>query len=68
VAADELLCEARRRLTPAERQLAELRGQGHDWADIATDLDEDAVVLRKRLSRALDRVARELGLDEAADE
>ena len=68
VAADELLREARRRLTPPERQLVELRGQGRDWADIAAELGEDAVVLRKRLSRALDRVARELGLDEAADE
>jgi len=68
VAADELLREARRRLTPAERQLVELGGQGRDWADIAAELGEDAVVLRKRLSRALDRVARELGLDEAADE
>ncbi len=68
VAAAELLQEARRRLTPDERQLVELRGEGHDWAVIAARLGETPVVLRKRLSRALDRVARELGLDEAGDE
>jgi len=37
-------------------------------AEIAADLGEDAVVLRKRFSRTLDRVARELGLEEFDDE
>jgi RNA polymerase sigma factor (sigma-70 family) len=68
VAAAELLQEARRRLTADERRLVEMRGQGRDWADIAAERGESPVVLRKRLSRALDRVTRELGLDEAANE
>jgi RNA polymerase sigma-70 factor (ECF subfamily) len=66
-AAGELLREARRRLTPEERRLVEMRGEGRDWADIAAQLGESPAVLRKRLSRALDRVSRELGLG-AADE
>jgi RNA polymerase sigma factor (sigma-70 family) len=68
VAAQELLGEIRRRLTPAEKQLVELRNQDMDWAAIAEQLGETPVVLRKRLSRALDRVTRELGLDEDAYE
>jgi RNA polymerase sigma-70 factor (ECF subfamily) len=68
VAAKELLQEVQRRLTPDERQLVELRNQGLDWAAIAAQMGETPVVLRKRLSRALDRVTRELGLDEASYE
>src|SRR5438477_170286 len=64
VAAEELLHEARRRLTEGERRLADFRADGRDWADIAAELGESPVVLRKRFSRALDRVTRELGLDE----
>jgi RNA polymerase sigma-70 factor (ECF subfamily) len=68
VASQELLQEVQRRLTPGERQLAELRQQGLDWAEIAARLGGSPVALRKRLSRALDRVTRELGLDEATYE
>jgi RNA polymerase sigma-70 factor (ECF subfamily) len=68
VAAQELLQEIQRRLTPEERQLVELRHQGQDWAAIAEQLGETPVVLRKRLSRALDRVTRALGLDESTYE
>jgi RNA polymerase sigma-70 factor (ECF subfamily) len=67
LAAQELLEEVRRRLSPAEQQLVELRQEGLDWAAIATRLGEGQVVLRKRLSRALDRVTRELGLEEDPD-
>lgn len=62
-AAAELLIEARRRLTPDERELVELRQQGLPWDQIADRLGSTAVVLRKKLSRALDRVTRELGLE-----
>ena len=65
VANAELLQEVQRRLSQEEQQLVELRNQGQDWAAISVQLGESPVVLRKRLSRALDRVARELGLDEA---
>jgi RNA polymerase sigma-70 factor (ECF subfamily) len=68
IATKELLEEVQRRLTPDERQLADLRNQGLDWAAIAEQLGESPVVLRKRLSRALDRVTRELGLDDISDD
>src|SRR5262245_41519152 len=64
VARGELLQEVRRRLSPEERELAELRAEGRDWAAIAADKGEGAEALRKRLARGLDRVAQQLGLDE----
>ena len=68
VAAAELLQEVHRRLAPDERRLMELRRQGLDWAAIAQEVGDTPVLLRKRLSRALDRVTRDLGLEEPADE
>jgi RNA polymerase sigma factor (sigma-70 family) len=62
--ARELLQEVQRRLSPDERQLVELRQQGLDWAAIAGRLGGSAEALRKRLARATDRIAQELGLDE----
>jgi RNA polymerase sigma-70 factor (ECF subfamily) len=64
----ELLEEAQRQLTPQEQRLVELRKLGHEWNEIAELLGENPVMLRKRLSRAMDRVTRELGLDETTDE
>jgi RNA polymerase sigma-70 factor (ECF subfamily) len=66
VAGRELLVEFRKRLSPDERELADLRAEGREWADIAKGRDESAEALRKRLARGLDRVAQQLGLDEAA--
>jgi RNA polymerase sigma-70 factor (ECF subfamily) len=60
----ELLDEVRRRLTEEERQLADRRALGQEWADIAAELGGTAQARRKQLSRALDRVAEQLGLDE----
>jgi RNA polymerase sigma-70 factor (ECF subfamily) len=68
VAGRELLAEFRRRLSPEERDLAELRADGREWADIAAERGESPEALRKRLARGLDRVAQQLGLDEASDE
>jgi RNA polymerase sigma factor (sigma-70 family) len=62
--AKELLEAVRGRLTAEERELAELRQQGLDWAEIAGRVGDNPVAVRKRFSRAMDRVARELGLDE----
>ncbi len=59
----ELLAELDRRLTPDERQIVELRNQGHEWEEIAERLSGSAEALRKKHARALDRVARELGLE-----
>ena len=61
---NDQLCAVRERLTPDERLLADLRQQGLEWAEIAERLGDNAVALRKRFSRALDRVSQELGLDE----
>src|SRR5262249_26048137 len=61
----ELLAECRKRLSNDERELAELRAQGREWADIGAERGESPEALRKRLARALDRVAEQLGLDEA---
>jgi RNA polymerase sigma factor (sigma-70 family) len=61
--ARELLDEARRRLTADERQLLEMREEGHAWAEIARRRGASAEALRKTLSRAVSRVADELGWD-----
>jgi RNA polymerase sigma-70 factor (ECF subfamily) len=60
LAARELLQETRRRLSPDERQLLAWREQGRPWADIARELGVSGDALRKRLERAVDRVAEEL--------
>ena len=62
-AARELLAELGRRLTPEEQKLVEMRTQGHDWHAIADQLAGSPEALRKKHARALDRVARELGLE-----
>jgi RNA polymerase sigma-70 factor (ECF subfamily) len=63
VALDDLLREFHSRLSPEEARLAELRAQGHGWDEIAAEVGEGAEALRKRLARAVERVARELDLD-----
>jgi RNA polymerase sigma factor (sigma-70 family) len=64
----ELLAMFRERLSEEERQLADLRGQGREWADIAREVGGSADARRKQLTRAIARVSRELGLDEPANE
>jgi RNA polymerase sigma factor (sigma-70 family) len=59
----ELLAELERRLTPEELELVNLRNQGHEWDEIAERLNGSAEALRKKHTRALDRVAKELGLE-----
>jgi RNA polymerase sigma-70 factor (ECF subfamily) len=68
IAGQELLDEVRKRLSADERELADLRSQGREWAEIGRERGESPEALRKRLARALARVAQQLGLDEAADE
>jgi RNA polymerase sigma-70 factor (ECF subfamily) len=68
VAGQELLEEARRRLSPEERQLLELREQGWEWAQISAELGGRPEALRKKLARAVERVAHSLGLGEVLDE
>jgi RNA polymerase sigma factor (sigma-70 family) len=64
VAARELLGEVHRRLTPEERLVLARREQGNDWAQIAEELGGTPEAIRKRHARAIDRVARQLGLDD----
>jgi RNA polymerase sigma-70 factor (ECF subfamily) len=64
VAGRELLNEVRRRLTEEENQLAELRAQGCGWNEIASQVGGTPQARRMQLSRAVDRVARQLGIDE----
>jgi RNA polymerase sigma-70 factor (ECF subfamily) len=59
----DLLQNIQQRLTPEERRLAELRVQGEQWPDIAAQVGGTPRARRMQLSRALDRAARELGLD-----
>jgi RNA polymerase sigma factor (sigma-70 family) len=62
VAGKELLAEFRRRLSDDERKLAELRADGQDWAAVAAAVGGTAEGCRKQLSRAVERIERELGL------
>jgi RNA polymerase sigma-70 factor (ECF subfamily) len=64
VAVRDILQEVQRRLSPEERRMLELKNEGHNWASIASELGGSAEALRRRLSRALDRVAEQLGLDD----
>jgi RNA polymerase sigma-70 factor (ECF subfamily) len=68
IADQDLLQEFRKRLSPQDRQIAEWRSQGRPWEDIAADLGGSAEALRKHFDRAVDRVARQLGLEESSDE
>jgi RNA polymerase sigma-70 factor (ECF subfamily) len=63
----ELLGEARRRLTEDERRLLDQRAAGRDWADMAAEYGTTPEALRKKLARAVERVARDLGLEEMGD-
>jgi RNA polymerase sigma-70 factor (ECF subfamily) len=60
----ELLEAVRSRLSEQECKLADLRGQGLSWPEIAAQLGDNADALRFRLNRALDRVAKELRLED----
>ncbi len=63
VAGRELLEEVRRRLTDAERQIADRRAAGLNWQDVAAELGGKPDALRKQLTRGVERVSRELGLE-----
>ncbi|MDB5386550.1 MAG: hypothetical protein JWM11_2196 [Planctomycetaceae bacterium] len=68
VSARELAEEARIRFSFDEQQIVERRKNGQGWDDIALDLGGNPEALRKKMTRAVDRVATELGLDETRDE
>lgn len=62
VLARDLLQQVQARLSEEERTLCHLRSQGHGWSDIAGTLGGTSDARRKQHVRALNRVARELGL------
>jgi RNA polymerase sigma-70 factor (ECF subfamily) len=64
VASQELLQTCRSRLSDDERYLADQRILGRSWAEIAAQIGDHPEAIRFRLTRALDRVARELHLHE----
>jgi RNA polymerase sigma-70 factor (ECF subfamily) len=63
VAARDLLSHVERRLSAEERELVRLRQQGDDWAAVAARLGGSPDALRMKLTRAIDRVASELGME-----
>jgi RNA polymerase sigma factor (sigma-70 family) len=63
-AGKELLEKLRRGLNSEERHLADLRAQGLGWTEIADTLGGTPQARRMQLARAVDRVARQLGLEE----
>ncbi len=67
VAGRELLAAFLQRLTEEERALADRRAQGVGWAEIAASLGGTAQGRRKQLERAVERVVRQLGLEEDTD-
>jgi RNA polymerase sigma factor (sigma-70 family) len=67
-AGKDLLHRVRASLNDEERQIADLRGQGLGWPEIAVQLGGTADARRMQLTRALERVSRELGLDEDGSE
>jgi RNA polymerase sigma factor (sigma-70 family) len=67
-AVKELLLEFRSRLSPEERQLADLRASGRNWSEIAAQKGGNSEALRKKLARAVDRISDDLGLDDFGHE
>jgi RNA polymerase sigma-70 factor (ECF subfamily) len=63
VSRQELLHEFRKRLSEAERYLADQRALGRPWDAIAADRGGHPEALRKQLARAVERVAGELGVE-----
>jgi RNA polymerase sigma-70 factor (ECF subfamily) len=68
VAGKDLLQQVSLRLTKEEWQLAERRAKGLRWTAIAAELGGTAQSRRKQLARALDRVLRQIGLEDPFDE
>ena len=62
----ELLKSIYERLTPDELRVSLLRSQGASWEAVAAEMGGSPQSRRMQLSRALDRVARDLALDEGS--
>jgi RNA polymerase sigma-70 factor (ECF subfamily) len=64
----ELWDAFRGQLTHEELRVADLRSQGSEWSEIARELGGTPQARRKQLARAVDRAARNLGLDDEEGE
>ena len=62
--ANDLMATLYDRMTSSERILAERRSRGEDWTEIAQAVNSSPDAVRKKLTRALDRVLGELKLIE----
>lgn len=60
----ELLDRMRASLTDEEREIADLRGQGLAWEQVAARLGGSGNTRRMQLTRGIERIGRELGLDD----
>lgn len=63
VAGRELAHELFARLPDEVRYLAEQRSHGREWADLAAEQGSTAQALRKKMARALEKLAEEFHLD-----
>ena len=63
-AEQELLQELRRRMSDDERRLVDCRAEGRDWEAISAELGGTPDGRRMQLTRALDRIAVQLGVDD----
>ena len=63
VAARELIADFRRRMSADEREVADARAGGQSWRHIGAARGESPDAVRVRFSRAVDRIAGEVGLD-----
>jgi RNA polymerase sigma factor (sigma-70 family) len=63
VANREVLEAFRGRLSAEECRLVDQRGAGRSWVELAAELGESPDAVRVRVTRAIDRAARELGLE-----
>lgn len=58
----ELLCIVIGKLTQEEREIIEMRQQDRSWAEISLELGVNEAALRKKISRACDRVMQGLNI------
>jgi RNA polymerase sigma-70 factor (ECF subfamily) len=65
VACEELFRKAQELVPDDVKYVAEQRALGREWGDIAAELNTSPDALRKKLDRAVDRLAEQLGLDPA---
>jgi RNA polymerase sigma-70 factor (ECF subfamily) len=64
VSGRELLEKMREQLSEEERRLVNWRSQGRSWAEIAAEIGGTPNARCQQLSRAVERVSRQLGLEE----